>query len=307
MNGLAFAGGSPQASAIRLERRIRSYGAPHAVVAVSGGVDSSVVLALAARALGAAAVTAVTALSPSYPAGELEDARSCARYLGVAHETMITHEVEMERYAQNGPLRCFFCKAELYSSLHSLARHFAGAARVVLAGANFDDTGDFRPGLLAARRYGVRNPLLEEGVGKASVRALARYLQLPAPEKPALACLSSRVDYGIRITPELLARIDQAEQLVKARGFQSVRVRHFGNLATIEVPREDLQRLAADPQLPQLLADLRRLGWRQVVLDPAGLRSGRMNATLQLKPSLQRSIDRLRDPSADSPASRPLS
>jgi len=302
MNALAFAHGSPQATANRLERRIRSYGAPHAVVAVSGGVDSSVVLALAARALGTAAVTAVTALSPSYPAGELDDARSCARYLGVAHETVITHEVEMERYAQNGPLRCFFCKAELYASLHSLARHFARAARVVLAGANLDDTGDFRPGLLAGRRYGVRNPLLEEGVGKAGVRALARYLQLPAPEKPALACLSSRVDYGIRITAELLVRIDQAEQLVKARGFQSVRVRHFGNLATIEVPREDLQRLAADPQLPRLLADLRRLGWRQVALDREGLRSGRMNAALQLKPSLRRSIERLADPSAHLPA-----
>jgi uncharacterized protein len=287
-------------AAIRVEQRIRSYGAPGAIVAFSGGVDSSVVLALAVRALGKGAVRAVTALSPSYPGGELEQARASARRLGVSHETVATHEVEKESYAQNDPLRCFHCKLELYSSLQKLAP-FAGSGEVMLAGANLDDMDDFRPGLLAARRYGVRNPLLEERIGKAAVRAIARRFGLRSADKPALACLSSRVAYGFRITPEILYQIDRAEQLVRARGFPSVRVRHYGVTATIEIPRHDIGRLAADPELPDLLAALKRLGWQQVTVDQNGLRSGSMNAPIRITPALRRSMERLEAHSTEPP------
>ena len=201
----------------RLERRIVGYGSHRAVVAFSGGVDSAMVTALAARALGPERVTAVTAVSPSYPAGELESARETVAALAVAHTVVETREVEREAYARNDAMRCYHCKAELYGVLRRIAAEARGS--VVLAGANADDQLDVRPGLMAAEQQGVRNPLLEEGVGKADVRALAAHLGLAVAGKPALACLSSRLAFGIRITPDLLARIDRAEQAVRALGF----------------------------------------------------------------------------------------
>ncbi len=259
----------------RVEARIRGYG-PRAVVAFSGGVDSSVVLALAARALGPAAVEAVTAISPSYPSGELEVAARTAAALGVPHRTVRTHEVEREAYARNDELRCFHCKAELYGVLGRIAREAGGA--VVLAGAIADDLGDVRPGLRAGELAGVRAPLLEEGLGKAEVRAIARGLGLEVADKPALACLSSRVQTGLRITPELLARIDRAERLVRGLGFGLVRVRHRGELATIEVEPGEVDRLLAHPGLAGVLAEIRRLGWREVRVDPEGYRQGNARA-----------------------------
>jgi uncharacterized protein len=259
----------------RVERRIAGYGSDRAVVAFSGGVDSAVVTALAARAMGPARITAVTAVSPSYPAGELESARDTAAALSVAHRVIETREVEREAYLRNDALRCYHCKAELYSVLRRLAAESDGS--VVLAGANADDRLDVRPGLLAAEQQGVRNPLLEEGVGKAAVRAVATRLGLAVAAKPALACLSSRVAFGVRITSGLLARIDRAEQMVRALGFDPVRVRHFGDRATIEVAPEDVERLVAHAGLPDLLVALRAFGWRDVEVDPAGYRQGRMN------------------------------
>lgn len=267
---------------LRLERAIRAYGATRAVVAFSGGVDSAVVVALAARALGYEAVTAVTAVSPSYPEGELDAARRFAAALGVPHQTVWTREVEREAYARNDSMRCFHCKTELYATLGKITADHAASGVVVMAGANADDVLDFRPGLQAARQQGVRNPLLEERIGKSSVRAIARRLGLPVAvaDKPALACLSSRVAYGIRITPDLLARIDRAEQAVRSLGFQVVRVRHLGEKATIEIAIEDLDRLRAHPQLPRLLHELRGLGWGEVSVDPDGYRTGNLNALI---------------------------
>ncbi|MGH2556635.1 MAG: ATP-dependent sacrificial sulfur transferase LarE [Actinomycetota bacterium] len=266
----------------RLERAIEAYGATRAVVAFSGGVDSAVVVALAARALGHGAVTAVTAVSPSYPAGELDAARQVAGALGVAHRTVRTHEVEREAYARNDAMRCFHCKTELYATLARLVSELGGPGTVVMAGANADDVQDFRPGLQAARQRGVRNPLLEEGIGKPIVRAIARRLGLAGTvaDKPALACLSSRVAYGIRITPELLARIDRGEQAVRGLGFDVVRLRHLGDRATIEVPAENVGRLKGHPALQGLLRELRGLGWREVAVDPDGYRAGSLNALL---------------------------
>ena len=266
----------PAVAVGRLEERIRSYGAPRAIVAFSGGVDSSTVLALAVRALGADAVTGITAVSPSYPAGELDHAKRVAAAIGVAHRTIETMEVEREAYARNDGERCFHCKTELYATIGRLQRLSGDAA--VLAGANADDVGDFRPGIRAGRQRGVRNPLLEEGLRKDEVRAVARELGLSVAGKPALACLSSRVAFGERITPDLLARIDQAERLVRDLGFDVVRVRHFGDRASIEV--DDVAGLLAHQDLPSVRARLESMGWRRVDVDLKGYRAGSMNRTL---------------------------
>ncbi len=263
---------SASATRASLERRIGSYG-ERAMVAFSGGVDSSLVVALAARALGEHAVTAVTAISPSYPAGELELARRTASDLGVAHRTVRTREIEREAYARNDEMRCYHCKAELYAVLAGVASS-AGPGVAVLAGANADDLDEFRPGLWAGERAGIRNPLLEERVGKAVVREIARELGLRVSGKPALACLSSRVALGIRITPELLERIDAAEREVRGLGFELVRVRHHDNAATIEVEPDEVERLRGHPNLDATLAAIRALGWASVEVDPDGYRSG---------------------------------
>ena len=149
-----------------------------------------------------------------------------------------------------------------------------------MAGANADDLSDFRPGLRAAAQQGVRNPLLELGVGKREVRAIARRLGLAVADKPALACLSSRVAFGIRISPWLLSRVDRAERMVRALGFDTVRVRHFGDRATIEVVPGEVARLEDHPGLGSLVEDIRSLGWLEVSVDPNGYREGSLNATL---------------------------
>jgi uncharacterized protein len=255
-----------------LEDRIRGYG-DRALVAFSGGVDSSVVLALAARALGPDRVEAVTAISPSYPAGEIRVAAETASDLGVAHRSVWTHEVEREAYARNDELRCYHCKAELYGVLGRLVRT-AIPDTVVLAGANADDLDEFRPGIWAGERAGIRNPLLEASVGKGTVRSIARTLGLRVSDKPALACLSSRVELGIRISPELLARVDEAEAIVRALGFEVVRVRHRGASATVEVPAGEVDRLLAHPGRDAALRALAALGWDEVAVDPNGYRPG---------------------------------
>ncbi len=267
----------------RLHRRIRGYGARRVVVALSGGVDSSLVLAVSARALGKGAVTAITAISPSYPRGELEVARDVSAWAGTTHRTVETAEVGKEAYARNDALRCFHCKMELYSTLRRIAEECtagSGPAAVVLAGANADDPADMRPGLRAAERHGVRNPLLEEGMGKDVLRSLARSIGLPVANKPALACLSSRVAYGVRITPELLERIDSAERALRVLGFDTVRIRHRGERASIEVPAADLARLRAHPALGGFLDEVRGLGWSRVEIDPRGYRPGSLNEEL---------------------------
>jgi pyridinium-3,5-biscarboxylic acid mononucleotide sulfurtransferase len=270
---------SVQTTTQQVESRIKEYGAPRATVAFSGGVDSSVVLALAARALGRQSVTAVTAISPSYPAGELESAAEVARGVGVPFRTIQTEEVDREAYARNDGMRCFHCKTELYSMLARLAAD-ADGSRVVMAGANADDTEDFRPGLLAAEQFGVRNPLLEAGIGKKEVRDMARTLGLPTADKPALACLSSRVAFGIRISPVLLGRIDRAEQMIRSLGFDQVRVRHLGETASVEVPAKQVRRLHGHRDWPGVIGRLRGLGWRDVQIDPVGYRQGSLNATM---------------------------
>ena len=158
--------------------------------------------------------------------------------VGIAHETIATDELAREGYRRNGPDRCYFCKSELYDALAELAGR--RGYRVLLSGANADDAGDWRPGLRAAAEHGVRHPLLDAGAGKADVRALARQLGVPSAEKPATPCLASRIPYGTAVDPETLARIDRAEQAVRALGFPVLRVRHHGILGRLEIAAEDL-------------------------------------------------------------------
>jgi uncharacterized protein len=246
-----------------------------AVVAFSGGVDSSVVAAVAARALGPRAL-AVTAVSPSIAEGELDGARRVARAIGIAHETIATDELAREGYRRNAPDRCYFCKTELYDALAALARERGYAA--LLSGANADDAGDWRPGLRAAAEYGVRHPLLEAGAGKAAVRELARELRLPSAEKPATPCLASRIPYGTAVEPATLALIDRAERAVRALGFPIVRVRHHGILGRVEIAEEDLLRALA--REPEVTGAVRQAGYGHAVLDREPFRSGRLNDAL---------------------------
>lgn len=242
------------------------------VVAFSGGVDSAVVAKAAQLALKDRAV-AVTGVSASLAEGELEAARRVAQAIGIRHETLATHEFDDAEYLANEPNRCWHCKDELYRQLAPWARRHG--YRWIANGTNADDLGDFRPGLRAAEEHRVRSPLAECGFGKQTVRELARLWELQVWDKPAMPCLSSRVVYGLEITSERLARIDQAERLLRELGLANVRVRcHHDELARLEVELADLPALCAANVRPRVVERLRELGFRYVTLDLEGFRSG---------------------------------
>jgi uncharacterized protein len=245
------------------------------VVAYSGGTDSSLVAAVAARALGDRAL-AVTAVSPSLPPGEVEDARTVAAVMGIRHRTVHTREAESAAYLANGTDRCYHCKDELYGVLARVAEE--GDYAIVVSGANMDDLGDFRPGLRAAREHGVRHPLVEVGMSKAEVREAARILGVPTWDKPASACLSSRIRFGVTITVEELSKVGRAERLLKDLGFAQCRVRvHDADLVRVEVDASEVARMASPELRERVVGGLRSLGWRYVTLDLEGFRSGSMN------------------------------
>jgi uncharacterized protein len=245
-----------------------------AVVAFSGGTDSALVAAVAARALGDRAL-AVTAVSPSLPPGELQEAREVAGLVGIRHRAVRTHEVEREGYLSNGADRCYHCKTELYDVLGRIAHEEALPA--VVSGANVDDLGDWRPGLRAAGERGVRHPLVEAGFTKAEVREAARELGLPTWDKPASACLSSRIEHGVRITVEELSRVGRAERALRDLGFRQVRVRVHGEVARVEVEPAEVARLASPAVRERVIEALKGLGYRYVTVDLEGFRSGSMN------------------------------
>jgi uncharacterized protein len=249
---------------------LRSVGS--ALVAYSGGVDSALVMVVAHQELGERALACI-GVSPSYPTREMRAAIKLAEDLGVPYRLIDTEEYLDPNYAANAADRCYFCKTELHGQLQAIARAEGWAA--VVDGNNASDLGDYRPGMTATREHGVRSPLLEAGITKAEVRALAQALGLPVWDKPAMACLSSRVPHGTPITPELLRQIEDAEDALAALGFRQFRVRHHGDIARIELPAEDLPQ--ALTQREAILAGVQATGYRFVALDLAGFRSGSLN------------------------------
>jgi len=245
-----------------------------ALVAFSAGVDSTLVVAVAHEVLGDRAV-ALTAHSPSVPAAERAEARDLAARVGIRHLEVVSHEQEDPRYVANDVDRCYHCKTELYDVLMRVAgeREFP----VVVSGANVDDLGDYRPGLRAAAEHGIRHPLVETGFAKDDVRAAARELGIPTWDKPASACLSSRIAFGERITVGELTRVGRAERLLKQLGFATCRVRVHGDLARVEVDASEIARLAEPAMRDRVVSELRELGYRYVTLDLEGFRSGSMN------------------------------
>jgi uncharacterized protein len=263
------------------------------VVAYSGGVDSTFLLYVAHQRLGEQAV-GMTVVSPSLAQSELEDAKAIARQIGARHVLVEGHETEDPNYLANSPQRCYYCKTETFD----LAVEFAALEGIaaIVDGTNADDTGDHRPGRQAAREHGVRSPLFEASLTKAEIRALSKQAGLPSWDKPALACLSSRVPYGTPISVEVLSQIEQAESTLRALGVHQLRVRHHpgsppasdtsgeaygGDLARIEVEPADFERLLAHRD--EAVTALKALGYTYVTLDLAGFRSGSMNEALRGK------------------------
>jgi len=247
------------------------------IVAFSGGVDSALVLHVAAQELGDRAV-GITARSESLAEREYAGAVAFASAIDANHEVIETRELHDPSYAANPVDRCYFCKHELYGKLSEIAAERGLAA--IVDGYNRDDEGDWRPGRKAAREFAVRSPLYEAGLRKADVRALAHKLGLAVWDKPALACLSSRFPYGTAITLELLRQVDLAEQAVHDAGLRACRVRHHGEVARIEVPPSDIA-LVAEPERRQRIVDgVRAAGYRYVALDLGGYVSGNLNTPL---------------------------
>jgi uncharacterized protein len=258
-----------------LEENLASVGS--LLVAYSGGTDSAYLAYAAHRALGER-MLAVIADSPSLPRKELADAMAFADRHGIPVRVLQTHELEKPEYARNDAQRCFHCKSELFTQMEE-ARVRMGFERLAY-GMNLDDRGEFRPGQRAAEMHGALAPLVDAELSKQEIRTLAREAGLELADKPASACLSSRIEYGREVTAENLAQVERAEEALHALGFAQVRVRHHGDLARIEIAREDLGRALTLSMLDRLTEVVRTAGFLYVTLDTQGYRSGSMNDVL---------------------------
>jgi len=249
------------------------------LVAFSGGVDSTFVLKVAVDTLGPEKVLAVLATSPAVPASEVEEARRLAELIGAPLEIIETDEISDPNYRSNPPTRCYYCKAILFKELRELARQRNLAA--IVTGANADDLADWRPGMKAAKEFGVREPAAEAGLTKAEIRHLSARLGLPTADKPAMPCLASRVPYGEPITAEKLRMIEQAEAFLRSLGLRDCRVRHHGNLARIEIPREQISDFMQPDLREKIVSRFKEIGYLFVTMDMQGLRSGSLNEVLK--------------------------
>lgn len=248
------------------------------LVAFSGGVDSTLVLKVAHDIVGEGAL-GLTTTSPTMPDEDLDSATAMAALIGARHLVLESNELEIPGYAANAPNRCYLCKHNLFTVCEHKAREFA--IEEVVDGLNLDDLHDYRPGIKAAGEKGVRHPLVEAELGKAEVRALSRALGLPTWDRPASPCLSSRFPYGTRITPEGLDKVARGERLLRRLGFKVVRVRYHGEVARLELGRDEMDRMLA-AELRELVGrEFQRLGFRFVALDLNGFLSGSLSEGLK--------------------------
>ena len=241
------------------------------LVAFSGGIDSSFVLKIAHEQLGRRAL-GVTAVSPTFPASELDIATRVAAGIGARHEIVQTDQLAIPAFVQNDATRCFHCKTDLYQLLDGLRE--PRASRWIVDGTNLDDLGDDRPGIKAAREWNVRSPLVEARLSKSDIRTLAKELGLPNWDKPAAACLSSRIPRGTPITVDKLRRVEQAEEVLLREGFRQIRVRDHGEIARIEIGQEEFARLNKPERRGRISCRFLEIGFRFVCVDLQGYRPG---------------------------------
>ena len=250
-----------------------------AVVAFSGGIDSTLVLAVANKVLNGR-VLAVTAKSDSVPERELRAAKELTQALDINHKVIRTEEMSSPDYLKNSGNRCYYCKSELYAKLAMVSSQYKITS--ILNGINLDDLGDHRPGILAAKEAGIISPLMESQLNKQDVRNLARDMGLTNWGKPALACLSSRIPYGQPVTAKKLSMIDEAEEIFLEEGFKEVRVRHYGDMARIELLKAEIPSLMKNGLYKKTMNRLKNIGFQKITIDPEGYRSGSLNEALDL-------------------------
>jgi len=248
------------------------------VVAYSGGVDSTLLLKVAVDTLGAENVLACIATGASLAQSQYSQAIEASENIGAKVQTVEPNELADSAYSANKADRCFHCKAHLYGILTDIAKE--GGFKCVISGHNFDDNKDYRPGNRAAKSFGIRSPLAEAELTKGDIRQLSRQLDLPTADIPASPCLASRISYGLEVTEERLKQIEGAEEFLRTLGLVEFRVRHHGTIARIEVHKEDIKRIMAEPARTQIVEKLKSLGFKYVTIDLQGFRSGSLNELL---------------------------
>jgi len=244
------------------------------LVAYSGGTDSTLLLAVAVKVLGRDNVLAITALSETYPQAEYRRAKNFLRSAGVPHTFLKTDELSVNNFVKNSKKRCYYCKNELFKKLSLIAKKNNMA---LCDGTNFSDRRDFRPGKMAAKKWGVQSPLLDSGLTKEEIRQLSKKMKLPTWNLPAQACLASRFPYGAKISKSELRRIDKAETLIRNAGVNCVRLRHHGDIARLEIGRNEIKRFINSNNLAAIVGGLKKMGWKFITLDIDGYRTGSLN------------------------------